>query len=243
MIVDAASETVNIGPGGRWRDVYHELHKHNYTVAGGREANVGVGGFLLGGGLAFLNSQRGFACDDVISYEVVLADGSIVTADKDQHARLFRALKGGSNNFGIVTNFKMNMLSNNKIWGGLTISPKEYITDSIDAMHDFTTNVKDNPTETVWTLMMHSPELGDIKDTVIATACEYFPLAHHLTCTSRYECFAHANCSLPKDASMVGREKAPAFKKFLDIPTTVNQLGLKTVSEFTVEYTQSTHWQ
>ncbi|KAG8158622.1 hypothetical protein KVR01_011744 [Diaporthe batatas] len=211
--VDAASETVNIGPGGRWRDVYHELHKHNYTVAGGREANVGVGGFLLGGGLAFLNSQRGFACDDIISYEVVLADGSIVTADKDHHARLFRALKGGSNNFGIVTNFRMNMLSNNKIWGGLTISPKEYISSSIDAMHNFTTKVKDNPTETVWTLLMHSPELGDIKDTVIATAY----------------------------ASMVGTEKAPAFKEFLDIPTTISQLGIKTVSEFTVEYTQSTH--
>ncbi|KAI3393838.1 hypothetical protein diail_3565 [Diaporthe ilicicola] len=213
VIVDTASETVDIGPGGRWRDVYHELHKHNYTVAGGREANVGVAGFLLGGGLAFLNSRRGFACDDVISYEIVLADGSVVTADKSHHSRLFRALKGGSNNFGIVTNFKMHMLSNNKIWGGLTITPKEFIPKSIEAMHDFTTNIKDNPDETVWTLLMHSPELPGIKDTIIATAY----------------------------ASMVGKEKAPAFEKFLDIPTTITQLGIKTVSEFTVEYTQSTH--
>lgn len=167
---DTASETAEIGPGARWRDVYFELHKHNFTVAGGREANVGVAGFLLGGGMAFLNSQRGFACDDVISYEVVLADGRIVTADKNQNAQLFRALKGGSNNFGIVTNFKMNMLSNNKIWGGLTISSKEFIPNSIEAMHNFTTNIKNQPDETVWTLFMHSP---DFKDTVIATACEY----------------------------------------------------------------------
>lgn len=119
--------------------------------------------------MAFLNSRRGFACDDVVSYEIVLADGSIVTADKTHHPDLFRALKGGSNNFGIVTNFKMKMLSNNKIWGGLTISSKEFIPTSIDAMHNFTTNIKDKPDETVWTLYMHSPEL---KDTVIATACE-----------------------------------------------------------------------
>lgn len=121
--------------------------------------------------MAFLNSRRGFACDDIISYEVVLADGSIVKADKTNHARLFRALKGGSNNFGIVTNFKMNMLSNNKIWGGLTISSKEFIPNSIDAMHEFTTKIKDSPDETVWTLFMHSPEL---KDTVIATARECY---------------------------------------------------------------------
>lgn len=52
-----------------------------------------------------------------------------------------------------------------------------------------------------------------------------------------------ANFTWPKDASMVGTEKAPAFEKFLEIPVTVNQLGIKTVSEFTVEYTQSTHHQ
>lgn len=190
--VDTASETVDIGPGGRWRDAYHELHKHNYTVAGGREANVGVAGFLLGGGMAFLNSQRGFACDDVVSYEVVLADGSVVTADKDHHARLFRALKGGSNNFGIVTNFKMNMLSNNKIWGGLTISSKEFIPDSIEAMHDFTTKIKDSPDETVWTLFMHSP---DFKDTVIATAREYPFRGACPTVSSYYHHLQSANCS------------------------------------------------
>lgn len=120
--------------------------------------------------MAFTNSQRGFACDDVISYEVVLADGRIVTANKEQHAQLFQALKGSSNNFGIVTNFKMNMLSNSKIWGGLTMSSKEFIPQSIDAMHDFTTNIKDHPDETAFTLFTHTPETRDI---VIATACEY----------------------------------------------------------------------
>lgn len=171
--VDTTAETAEIGPGCRWRDVYTELEKHNYTVAGGREAGVGVAGFLLGGGLAFLNSRRGLSCDDVVEYEVVLSDGRIVIAKKGdaEHADLFRALKGGSNNFGIVTNFKMNMLSNDKIWGGLGFSSKEVIPASIDAMHEFTTAVPENPDETAFTLIMYQPEVNK-EDIIVLTACK-----------------------------------------------------------------------
>lgn len=124
--------------------------------------------------MAFLNSRRGLACDDVVAYEVVLADGSIAFAKKNenQHADLFRALKGGANNFGIVTNFKMNMLSNNKIWGGLTFSSKEVIPATIDAMHDFTPAIRDHPDETAFVLITHQPE---VKEIIVLTACEY----HH----------------------------------------------------------------
>ena len=59
------------------------------------------------------------------------------------------------------------MASHNKVWGGSILSSKEFTHSSIEAMHDFTTNIKDNPDETVWTLFMHSP---DFKDIVIATA-------------------------------------------------------------------------
>ena len=138
---DGASETVDIGPGGRWHQVYTELHKHGRVVAGGRDGNVGVGGLLLGGGKTFFTARRGFACDDVVAYEVVLADGSIITADVNHHDDLFRALKGGSNNFGIVTNFKMNALKCDKVWGGLTFFPKHITPDAIQALSEFTDNV------------------------------------------------------------------------------------------------------
>ena len=89
-----ADETVDLGPGARWREVYDELHKYGRVVAGGREGNVGVAGLILGGGNTFLTARRGFACDNVVAYEVVLADGCVVTADATSHADLFRALKG-----------------------------------------------------------------------------------------------------------------------------------------------------
>jgi FAD/FMN-containing dehydrogenase len=78
---DANTQTARLGPGARWKDVYVELEKHGRTVAGAREGECGVGGFLLGGGNTFHTPSHGFACDNVVTYEVVLADGRIVIAD------------------------------------------------------------------------------------------------------------------------------------------------------------------
>lgn len=82
-----STQTALLGPGTRWKDVYAELEKHGRTIVGAREAECGVGGFLLGGGNTYHTSKYGFACDNVVAYEVVLADGSIVTAGAgDEHS-------------------------------------------------------------------------------------------------------------------------------------------------------------
>jgi FAD/FMN-containing dehydrogenase len=139
---DEKTTNADIGPGARWKDVYSELEKYGRIVAGGRNGKVGVGGLLLGGGKTFFTGRRGLACDDIISFEVVLADGSIVTADAtNSHKDLFMALKGGSGNFGIVTNFKMETFVCDKIWGGFRILSKEHIGDALQAFEDFTPRV------------------------------------------------------------------------------------------------------
>ncbi|KAL0579493.1 hypothetical protein V5O48_002535 [Marasmius crinis-equi] len=109
---------VSFSAGSRWRDVYRVLTPHNLTTVGGRVGDVGVGGFLLGGGIGFLTAKHGFGSDNVVSYEVVLADGSIVTANDKEHSDLFWALKLGSTNFGIVTRFDMKTFPQGKAWGG-----------------------------------------------------------------------------------------------------------------------------
>lgn len=142
---DEATDTVDLGPGARWKDVYAELEKHGRVVAGGRNGKVGVGGLLLGGGKTFFTGSRGFACDDIIAYEVVLADGRIVTADTNNtHQDLFLALKGGSGNFGIVTNFKMQCFVCEKIWGGLRILSKDSIGAALQALENFTPHVSED---------------------------------------------------------------------------------------------------
>ncbi|KAI1503134.1 FAD-binding domain-containing protein [Biscogniauxia marginata] len=143
---DEASETVTFGPGVRWRHVCREVEKHGRAVAGGREIQTGVAGLLLGGGNSWMTGRKGFACDNVVSYQVVLADGQAITVDNQTHTNLFRALKGGSNNFGI---------------GGVTITPKEYVYDAIRITSNFTEKVKDYPDASIITDISYMPEMKD----------------------------------------------------------------------------------
>lgn len=166
IVYDAASETASIGPGCRWKEVYAELDKHGRTVAGGREGNVGVAGLLLGGGNTLFTARRGFACDNVVAYEVVLADGRIINVDKDDYSDLFRALKGGSNNFGVVTKFVMTAIPCDKVWGGMAVLPKQAIPAAIEAFTSFTENIANDPDSNLITLISHA---ADLKDVVIGT--------------------------------------------------------------------------
>ncbi|KAF7540345.1 hypothetical protein G7054_g1500 [Neopestalotiopsis clavispora] len=101
------TKLASIEPGGRWTNVYAYLEERGVMVAGGREGLVGVGGLLTGGGKTYYTCRVGFACDQVVNYEIVLADGTITTANENVNSDLFETLKGGSNNFGIVTRFDM----------------------------------------------------------------------------------------------------------------------------------------
>jgi FAD/FMN-containing dehydrogenase len=78
---DGESQTVRLGPAAKWKNVYAELEQHGRAVCGAREAEVGVGGFLLGGGNSFYTARLGFACDNVVAYELVVADGRVLNVD------------------------------------------------------------------------------------------------------------------------------------------------------------------
>lgn len=108
-----------IGPGNRWVDVYSVLDAKNLSVVGGRVADVGVGGLTLGGGISFFSGQYGWALDGVRNYEVVTANGEILDVNLDSHPDLYWALRGGGNNFGIVTRFDMETFPQGAMWGGL----------------------------------------------------------------------------------------------------------------------------
>lgn len=95
-----------VGTGSRWAEVMTALGPYNLAVVGGRIGDVGVGGLLLGGGVSFLSAQFGFACDHVLNYEVVLANGSIVNVNSKSYQDIFWALKGGGNQFGKQTSFR-----------------------------------------------------------------------------------------------------------------------------------------
>lgn len=116
--ISRGNEVIRVGAGALWQNVYDVGDKRNLTVLGGRIGVVGVPGFLTGGGVSFFSPERGWACDGVVNFEVVLASGEIVNANATSHSDLFAALKGGQNNFGVVTRFDLKAFTAGPIWGG-----------------------------------------------------------------------------------------------------------------------------
>ncbi|EKG17993.1 FAD linked oxidase [Macrophomina phaseolina MS6] len=110
---------VSVGPGNRWEDVYRVLDPQNLTVVGGRSRTVGVGGLVLMGGMSFFSPRVGLPCANVLNFEVVLASGEIVNANIQENPDLYKALKGGINNFGVVTRLDLKALEQGAFWGGV----------------------------------------------------------------------------------------------------------------------------
>ncbi|KAL4887663.1 FAD-binding domain-containing protein [Aspergillus karnatakaensis] len=114
---------VSVGGGVLWQDVYDALVPHGLVAVGAREGTVGTGGFLTGGGISAFSPNRGFACDNIKNVEVVLASGEIVNTNSTHNADLFAKLKGGQNNFGIVTRFDLSTFPQSDYWGGMIQYP------------------------------------------------------------------------------------------------------------------------
>ncbi|KAK8098735.1 FAD-binding domain-containing protein [Apiospora kogelbergensis] len=146
IFVDEDKSNVEIAVGETWESVYTELEKHDLTVAGARDARIGVGGFILGGGLSIHSSKLGFACDSVTEFKIVLSSGELARANSSENPGLWWALKGGLNNFGIVTSFKMKTLKSGSIWGGVTYYMPEAFPNLLERACDFVNNETDSDT-------------------------------------------------------------------------------------------------
>ncbi|KAI9374423.1 hypothetical protein BJX61DRAFT_301221 [Aspergillus egyptiacus] len=144
-VYNKEAQIASILPGSRWQAVYQTLEEHNVVVPGGRTGPVGVGGFLLGGGNSFHGARVGLACDNVENYEVVLASGRIVNANRETNVDLFKALKGGSSNFGIVTKYDVKTIDNAHIWGGIVVYDNSTTAQQIPALVKFIDNIENDP--------------------------------------------------------------------------------------------------
>jgi FAD/FMN-containing dehydrogenase len=103
VTVDPRTRTVKAGAGLTWAEFDAATQEHNLVTTGGRVSSTGIAGFTLGGGSGWTERKFGLACDNLVSVDLVTADGQQVTASQAQHPDLFWALHGGGGNFGVVT--------------------------------------------------------------------------------------------------------------------------------------------
>ncbi|KAJ7462427.1 FAD-binding domain-containing protein [Mycena latifolia] len=139
----AANQTVDIGPGLLWDDVYAALAPFGVNIVGGRVPGVGVAGFTLGGGYSWKTNQHGLTVDTAVAYELVKPNGDIVTVKADCEPDLFFGLKGGLNNFGIVTQFTLKAFPQGEVWGGFAYYTADQIPAISAALEKFSSNVTD----------------------------------------------------------------------------------------------------
>ncbi|KAM0133448.1 hypothetical protein ACHAP3_005974 [Botrytis cinerea] len=138
--VNESKNVVSVGGGAIWGTVYDKLDAMGLSVVGGHVYDVGVGGFTLGGGFSSFSPRYGMCCDMIDNFEVVLADGQIVHANANANADLWTALKGGSNNFGIVTRFDMRTFPQGKQWAGLIVYPISTLDENFKALESMPDN-------------------------------------------------------------------------------------------------------
>jgi FAD/FMN-containing dehydrogenase len=116
--VDPKAKTARAEGGATWGDFNHATYGFGLATTGGIISTTGIGGLTLGGGIGYLARGFGLSCDNLLSCDVVTADGTFLTASDSENADLFWALRGGGGNFGVVTSFEYQVHPVRDIYGG-----------------------------------------------------------------------------------------------------------------------------
>src|SRR5262250_283259 len=121
--VDPSARTAHAQGGVLWRELDHETQAFGLATTGGTVSNTGIGGLTLGGGLGWLMGKHGLTVDNLLSADVVMADGRQVRASADENADLFWAARGGGGNVGVITSFAYRLHLTEDLLAGFLVHP------------------------------------------------------------------------------------------------------------------------
>jgi FAD/FMN-containing dehydrogenase len=124
--VDPARQTARTEAGATWADFNHATHAFGLATTGGIVGSTGVSGLTLGGGIGYLDRKYGLSCDNLLSADVVTAEGQFLTASERENEDLFWALRGGGGNFGVVTSLEFQLHPVDMVHVGIVIYPLEH---------------------------------------------------------------------------------------------------------------------
>ena len=158
--VDPSTRRAVVQGGATWTDVDQVTQQHGLAVTGGHVGTTGVGGLTLGGGFGWLHGKHGLTSDNLISAEVVTADGRVLRASEDENPDLFWGLRGGGGNFGVVTSFEFALHPVSDVFVGMFLVPRARGAEVLETYDAFVDTI---PTEATSAMMLGTaPEGVDI---------------------------------------------------------------------------------
>jgi hypothetical protein len=166
--VDAKNHTARVQGGATLGDVDWETHIYGLAIPAGVISKTGIAGLALGGGVGWLVRKYGLTCDNVLSFDIVTADGKIRVASATESEDLFWALRGGGGNFGVVTSFEFRAHPVSTVLGGMVIYSREHAVEVLRFYRDFTQSAPEELT--AYVALLHTPD-GIPAVAVIACYC------------------------------------------------------------------------
>lgn len=158
IIVDPRNKTAKVEGGCLLADVDKETQRFGLAISSGIISHTGVGGLTLGGGFGWISRKYGLSVDNLLSAQVVTANGELVTASPQEHEDLFWGLKGGGGNFGIVTSFEFKCAEiGNEVFSGLIVKKFENARAYMQFHRDYVRQLPDEMT--VWMVIRYAPPL------------------------------------------------------------------------------------
>lgn len=166
--IDPVRRTARAQGGVTWRELNRETQLHGLATTGGVISTTGIAGLTLGGGLGWLMANYGLATDNLLSAEVITANGDVVRVNKDENADLFWALRGGGGNFGVVSWFQYGLHPVGPVTSGLVAYPFEQARDVLRFFREITSGLPDDLT--VFGGLLHAPDGAQLA-VIIACHC------------------------------------------------------------------------
>jgi FAD/FMN-containing dehydrogenase len=135
--IDPVARTARVEGGASWGELNHDLQAFGLAATGGFISTTGVSGLTLGGGLGWLVRKHGLALDNLVSADVVTADGKLLIASASQNEDLFWALRGGGGNFGVVASFEFRVHPAGMVLAGLVLHPASAGKEALQFWREF----------------------------------------------------------------------------------------------------------
>jgi len=164
--VDAERGVVRVQAGAQWREVTPAVQEFGFLAGGPMDSNVTVSGYGLGGGLNLFMRAHGLGCDNILSIDMVTADGELITVNENSHADLFWGMRGAGANFGVVTSMEYRLypiktvLAGSITWALSKDDPHSSAREIMKFLRDYNRTVPDEVT--TFAYLLSDPDVGPI---------------------------------------------------------------------------------